>query len=184
MTSQLEEPQLEEPQEQEQGWLGSIARSSWPWWWLAGLVSLGSCSAVSLWPLGGVSLGLKPAGLGVAFRPSERKLPGASGMRGASLSSLDTTTSLLPRGVSIRSRIGAVVLTWWIVLTVFVALPLLFVVSAVRQVEQHQRGVAFRFGRVLPAIRNPCRPARQQMLTLKLGVPRLARDVEPRVHPL
>ena len=57
MTSQLEEPQLEEPQEQGQGWLGSIARSSWPWWWLAGLVSLGSCSAVSLWPPGGARAG-------------------------------------------------------------------------------------------------------------------------------
>ena len=122
--------------------------------------------------------------VGVAFRRGERKLPGASGVRGASLSRPDTTTSLLPRGVSIRSRIGAVVLTWWIVLTVFVALPLWIVASAVRQVEQYQRGVVFRFGRVLPAIRDTYRPARQQMLTPKLGVPRLVRVVEPRVHPM
>ena len=58
------------------------------------------------------------------------------------------------------------------------------IASAVRQVEQHQWGVAFRLGRVLPAIRDTYRPARQQILTLKLGVPRLVRDVEPRVHPM
>ena len=71
-------------------------------------------------------------------------------------------------------------LTWWIVLGVFVALALWIVASAVRQVEQYQRGVVFRFGRVLPAIREPGlrfivpiadRMVKVTMQTVVLGVP-------------
>ena len=89
-------------------------------------------------------------------------------------------TSLLPRDVGIRSRIGAVVITWWIVLGVFVVLAVWIVASSVRQVEQYQRGVVFRFGRVLPAIREPGlrfiipiadRMVKVTMQTVVLGVP-------------
>ena len=71
-------------------------------------------------------------------------------------------------------------LTWWIVLGVFVALALWIVASAVRQVEQYQRGVVFRFGRVLPAIREPGlrfivpiadKMVKVTMQTVVLGVP-------------
>jgi regulator of protease activity HflC (stomatin/prohibitin superfamily) len=72
------------------------------------------------------------------------------------------------------------VFTAWIILIVFVALVLWVVGSAVRQVEQYQRGVVFRFGRVLPAIREPglCfivpiadRMVKVTMQTVVLGVP-------------
>jgi regulator of protease activity HflC (stomatin/prohibitin superfamily) len=72
------------------------------------------------------------------------------------------------------------VLTWWIVLGVFVALVIWVVASAVRQVEQFQRGVVFRFGRVLPEIRGPGlrfivpiadKMVKVTMQTVVLGVP-------------
>lgn len=70
--------------------------------------------------------------------------------------------------------------TWWIVLGVFVALVLWIVASAVRQVEQYQRGVVFRFGRVLPEVRDPGlrfivpiadKMVKVTMQTVVLGVP-------------
>jgi len=72
------------------------------------------------------------------------------------------------------------VITWWIVLGVFVVLAVWIVASSVRQVEQYQRGVVFRFGRVLPAIREPGlrfiipiadRMVKVTMQTVVLGVP-------------
>jgi regulator of protease activity HflC (stomatin/prohibitin superfamily) len=75
---------------------------------------------------------------------------------------------------------GAVLLTWLIVLGVFVALALWIVASAVRQVEQYQRGVVFRFGRVRTEIRGPGlhfiipiadRMVKVTMQTVVLGVP-------------
>jgi len=71
-------------------------------------------------------------------------------------------------------------LTWLIVLGVLVLLALLVVASAVRQVEQFQRGVVFRFGRVLPEIRGPGlrfivpiadKMVKVTMQTVVLGVP-------------
>jgi regulator of protease activity HflC (stomatin/prohibitin superfamily) len=73
-----------------------------------------------------------------------------------------------------------VLLTWLIVLGVFVALALWIVASAVRQVEQYQRGVVFRFGRVRTEIRGPGlhfiipiadRMVKVTMQTVVLGVP-------------
>ncbi len=70
--------------------------------------------------------------------------------------------------------------TWWIVLGVFVALVLWIVASAVRQVEQYQRGVVFRFGKVRPEIREPGlhfivpiadKMVKVTMQTVVLGVP-------------
>jgi regulator of protease activity HflC (stomatin/prohibitin superfamily) len=72
------------------------------------------------------------------------------------------------------------VLTLWIILVVLVALAVWFVGSAVRQVEQYQRGVVFRFGRVLPEIRGPGlrfivpiadKMVKVTMQTVVLGVP-------------
>lgn len=71
-------------------------------------------------------------------------------------------------------------LTWWIILIVFVALVLWFAGSAVRQVQQYQRGVVFRFGRVLPEVRGPGlrfivpiadKMVKVTMQTVVLGVP-------------
>lgn len=70
--------------------------------------------------------------------------------------------------------------TWWIILIVFVVLVLWFVGSAVRQVQQYQRGVVFRFGRVLPEVRGPGlrfivpiadKMVKVTMQTVVLGVP-------------
>ncbi|MBE3074068.1 MAG: slipin family protein [Actinobacteria bacterium] len=70
--------------------------------------------------------------------------------------------------------------TWWIILIVFVVLVIWIVGSAVRQVEQYQRGVVFRFGRVLPEIRDPGlrfivpiadKMVKVTMQTVVLGVP-------------
>jgi regulator of protease activity HflC (stomatin/prohibitin superfamily) len=75
---------------------------------------------------------------------------------------------------------GGVVFSWWIVFGVFVALAVFIVASAVRQVEQYQRGVVFRFGRVLPEIREPGlrfivpiadKMVKVTMQTVVLGVP-------------
>jgi len=72
------------------------------------------------------------------------------------------------------------VYTWWIILIVFVVLVIWIVGSAVRQVEQYQRGVVFRFGRVLPEIREPGlrfivpiadKMVKVTMQTVVLGVP-------------
>jgi regulator of protease activity HflC (stomatin/prohibitin superfamily) len=72
------------------------------------------------------------------------------------------------------------VFTWWIVLGVIVVLAVWIVASAVRQVEQYQRGVVFRFGRVLPEIREPGlrlivpiadKMVKVTMQTVVLGVP-------------
>jgi regulator of protease activity HflC (stomatin/prohibitin superfamily) len=69
---------------------------------------------------------------------------------------------------------------WWIVLSVFVVLVVWVVAAAVRQVEQFQRGVVFRFGRVLPEIRGPGlrfivpiadKMVKVTMQTVVLGVP-------------
>lgn len=71
-------------------------------------------------------------------------------------------------------------LTLWIILVLVVALAVWFVGSAVRQVEQYQRGVVFRFGRVLPEIRGPGlrfivpiadKMVKVTMQTVVLGVP-------------
>lgn len=70
--------------------------------------------------------------------------------------------------------------TGWIILGVFVVLALWLVASALRQVEQFQRGVVFRFGRVLPEIREPGlrfivpiadKMVKVTMQTVVLGVP-------------
>ena len=70
--------------------------------------------------------------------------------------------------------------TAWIILIVFVALVLWVVGSAVHQVEQYQLGVVFRFGRVLPELRDPglCfiipvadKIVKVTMQTVVLGVP-------------
>ena len=91
-----------------------------------------------------------------------------------------TTSSLPKRCQPFRRRSGAVVFTWWIILIVFVALVLWVVGSAVRQVEQYQRGVVFRFGRVLPELRDPGlrfivpiadKMVKVTMQTVVLGVP-------------
>jgi regulator of protease activity HflC (stomatin/prohibitin superfamily) len=72
------------------------------------------------------------------------------------------------------------VFTAWIILIVFVALVLWVVGSAVHQVEQYQLGVVFRFGRVLPELRDPglCfiipiadKIVKVTMQTVVLGVP-------------
>jgi regulator of protease activity HflC (stomatin/prohibitin superfamily) len=72
------------------------------------------------------------------------------------------------------------VLAWWIVLGVLVVIALWVVASAVRQVEQYQLGVVFRFGRVLPEIRPPGlrfiipiadKMVKVTMQTVVLGVP-------------
>jgi regulator of protease activity HflC (stomatin/prohibitin superfamily) len=72
------------------------------------------------------------------------------------------------------------VFTVWIVVGVLVVLVLWIVGSAVRQVEQYQRGVVFRFGRVLPEIREPGlrfiipiadKMQKVTMQTVVLGVP-------------
>jgi regulator of protease activity HflC (stomatin/prohibitin superfamily) len=72
------------------------------------------------------------------------------------------------------------VYTVLIVLGVLVLLVLWIVASAVRQVEQYQRGVVFRFGRVLPEIREPGlrfivpivdKMQKVTMQTVVLGVP-------------
>ena len=71
-------------------------------------------------------------------------------------------------------------MVWWIVLSVFVVLVVWVVAAAVRQVEQFQRGVVFRFGRVLPEIRGPGlrfivpiadKMVKVTMQTVVLGVP-------------
>lgn len=71
-------------------------------------------------------------------------------------------------------------LTWWIVLGVFVALVLWIVASAVRQVEQYQRGRCVPVRSGAPAIREPglCfmvpianRMVKVTMQTVVLGVP-------------
>jgi regulator of protease activity HflC (stomatin/prohibitin superfamily) len=72
------------------------------------------------------------------------------------------------------------VLALWIVLGVVVLVALWVVASAVRQVEQYQLGVVFRFGRVLPEIRPPGlrfivpiadKMVKVTMQTVVLGVP-------------
>jgi regulator of protease activity HflC (stomatin/prohibitin superfamily) len=72
------------------------------------------------------------------------------------------------------------VLIGLIILIVVVVLVLWVVGSAVRQVEQYQRGVVFRFGRVLPEIRDPGlrfivpiadKMVKVTMQTVVLGVP-------------
>jgi regulator of protease activity HflC (stomatin/prohibitin superfamily) len=69
---------------------------------------------------------------------------------------------------------------WWIVLIVFVVLAIWFVGSALRQVQQYQRGVVFRFGRVMSNIRDPGlrfiipiadKMVKVTMQTVVLGVP-------------
>ena len=71
-------------------------------------------------------------------------------------------------------------LTLGIALAVFVVLALWAVASAVRQVEQYQRGVVFRFGQVSPEIRGPGlhfivpvadKMAKASMQTVVLGGP-------------
>ena len=69
---------------------------------------------------------------------------------------------------------------WLIILILFVVLLLWVVGSAVREVQQYQRGVVFRFGRVLPEIRGPGlrfivpiadKMVKVTMQTVVLGVP-------------
>jgi regulator of protease activity HflC (stomatin/prohibitin superfamily) len=71
-------------------------------------------------------------------------------------------------------------LTLWIVIGVFLVLAFWVVASAVRQVEQYQRGVVFRFGQVSPEIRGPGlhfivpvadKMVKVTMQTVVLGVP-------------
>ena len=71
-------------------------------------------------------------------------------------------------------------MVWWIILIAFVLFVIWFVASALRQVEQYQRGVVFRFGRVMPDIRDPGlrfiipiadKMVKVTMQTVVLGVP-------------
>ncbi|MHB1472291.1 MAG: SPFH domain-containing protein [Dermatophilaceae bacterium] len=71
-------------------------------------------------------------------------------------------------------------MVWWIILIAFVVFVFGFVASALRQVEQYQRGVVFRFGRVMPDIRDPGlrfiipiadKMVKVTMQTVVLGVP-------------
>jgi len=75
---------------------------------------------------------------------------------------------------------GAAVLAVWIPVAVVVIVALWVMGSALRQVEQYQKGVVFRFGQVLPEVRGPGlrvimpiadKMAKVTMQTVVLGVP-------------